>query len=104
MTTMQIDRAVVQQALEALKLSTPRARPVDDDYAEQGWKEHNAAITDLRVALAQQPRAMAQAYEAGYNAGVAAEREACARACEDLWKINAAATECAAAIRARGNT
>lgn len=31
----------------------------------------------------------------------AAEREACAKVCEDLWKVNAAATECAAAIRAR---
>ena len=30
----------------------------------------------------QQPRAMAQAYEAGYKAGVAAEREACAKLCE----------------------
>ena len=46
------------------------------------------------------PRAMAQAYEAGYKAGVAHEREACATACEHQphW------VACAAAIRARGNT
>jgi hypothetical protein len=29
------------------------------------------------------------------------EREACAKVCEDLWKFNAPATECAEAIRAR---
>lgn len=46
------------------------------------------------------PRAMAQAYENGYKAGVAHEREACARACEHQphW------VACAAAIRARGTT
>ena len=54
MTTMQIDRAVVEQALEVLKFCTPKPRPTDDDYAEQGWKEHNAAITALRAALAQE--------------------------------------------------
>ena len=51
MTTL---RAAAQQALEVLKLCTPKPRPTDDDYAEQGWKEHNAAITALRAALAQQ--------------------------------------------------
>ena len=44
------------------------------------------------------PRAMAQAYEAGYKAGQASEREACERACKHQphW------VACAAAIRARG--
>ena len=44
------------------------------------------------------PRAMAQAYEAGYKAGQANEREACEKACEHQphW------VACAAAIRARG--
>ena len=51
MTKILIDRAVVEQALEALKLSTPKTRRADDDYAEQGWEEHNAAITNLRAAL-----------------------------------------------------
>ena len=31
----------------------------------------------------------------------AVEREACAKVCDDLWKVNAAASECAAAIRER---
>ena len=46
------------------------------------------------------PRAMAQAYENGYKAGVAHEREACAQVCEHQphW------VACVAAIRARGNT
>jgi hypothetical protein len=52
---------------------------------------------------------MAQAYEAGYKAGVAHEREACARVCEarfvgDLNREDMEARRCAAAIRARGNT
>ena len=55
----------------------------------------------------QQPRAMAQAYESGYNAGVANEREACAQACEarfmgDMTREDMEARRCAAAIRARG--
>ena len=45
------------------------------------------------------PRAMAQAYESGYKAGVAAEREACAQACERYELARSAA----AAIRARGD-
>ena len=55
------------------------------------------------------PRAMAQAYENGYKAGVAAEREACAKLCEarfvgDMTREDMEARRCAAAIRARGNT
>ena len=109
MTTMQIDRAVVEQALEAL----------DKLYLPGELERVNAAITALRAALAQQdepqtlndamqqPRAMAQAYENGYNAGVAHEREACAQVCEarfvgDLTREDMEARRCAAAIRARG--
>lgn len=47
-------REAAQQALKALKLSSPKARPEDDDYVEQGWKEHNDAIYSLRVALAEE--------------------------------------------------
>ena len=47
-------RTAAQQALEVLKFCTPKPRPTDDDYAEQRWKEHNAAIAALRAALAQQ--------------------------------------------------
>lgn len=57
----------------------------------------------------QQPRSMAQAYENGYKAGVAHEREACAQVCEarfmgDMTREDMEARRCAAAIRARGNT
>ena len=33
---------------------------------------------------------------------VEAEREACAQVCEELWRFNAPASECAEATRARG--
>lgn len=49
----QLETAV-QQALEVLKFCTPKPRPTDDDYAEQGWKEHNAAIASLRAAMVQE--------------------------------------------------
>lgn len=52
MTKMYIDRAVVEKALEALKFSTPNPRSIDDDYTEQGWKEHIAANAALSTALA----------------------------------------------------
>ena len=58
-------REAAQQALEALLLSRPKPRPSDDDYAEQGWKEHKAAITALRAALAKQrpkPDSMKEVY------------------------------------------
>ena len=59
-------------------------------------------------AAMQQPRAMAQAYESGYKAGVANEREACAKVCEsrfmgDLTREDMEARRCAAAIRERNN-
>lgn len=54
MTTITINRAIVEQALEVLKFCTPKPRSTDDDYAEQGWQEHNAAITALSTALAHQ--------------------------------------------------
>ena len=48
---MQNLREAAGQALEALRLSDPKPRPGDDDYTEQGWKEHNAAIYAIRSAL-----------------------------------------------------
>lgn len=33
---------------------------------------------------------------------IAQEREACAKVCDEHWRFNSAASECAAAIRARG--
>ena len=130
MTTITIDRAVAQQALEAM-LNFPddisddmfesivtlkaalaqQAEPVQDLIPPESLfvcDQMGAHVT--RVRLAQQaepqtideamrlPRAMAQAYENGYKAGVAHEREACERACKHQphW------VACAAAIRARG--
>lgn len=43
----------MKQALEALRLSDPEPRLGDDDYVEQGWKEHNDAIIALRAAIAE---------------------------------------------------
>ena len=70
MTTITIDRAVVEQALGALKLSTPKTRRADDDYAEQGWEEHNAAITDLRAALAEPEEDPELSAALGWAAGI----------------------------------
>ena len=46
---------------------------------------------------------LVRAYENGFKAGVAAEREACAVVCETLqdWPPNSTPYDCAAAIRAR---
>jgi hypothetical protein len=90
-------------------------------HVEMTWPtdRSTAAIAALRAALAQQaepqtlndamqqPRSMAQAYEAGYKAGVAHEREECAKLCEarfmgDMTREDMEARRCAAAIRARG--
>ena len=64
------------------------------------YDDNGACGCQTLDAAMQQPRAMAQAYENGYKAGAAAEREACAKVCEHQphW------VSCAAAIRARGNT
>ncbi len=79
MTTITIDRALLEQALSAHILSLP--------YIGAGYKTAHthdtvqASISALRAALAAQPqtldeamavpRAMAQAYENGYNAALA---------------------------------
>ena len=81
-------RIAAQQALEALEMSR---RFVYADNRPQC----DGAIDALRAALAQQdepqtideamrlPRAMAQAYENGYKAGEAHERERCLRLIDD---------------------
>ena len=119
-------RTAAQQALDALEEYQYRGAP---------FLACDGAAAALRAALAQQdepvwmhpwppvraqqaepqtideamtlPRAMAQAYENGYKAGVAHEREACAQVCEarfvgDLTREDMEARRCAAAIRARG--
>lgn len=40
--------ALLRQALAALRASTPKACPMDDDYAEQGWHRHSKAIEAIR--------------------------------------------------------
>jgi hypothetical protein len=47
------DKELMQQALDALKQSTPDQRVGDDDYCEQAFKEHLEAITALRSRLEQ---------------------------------------------------
>jgi hypothetical protein len=73
------------------------------------YDDNGACGCQTLDAAMQQPRAMAQAYENGYKAGAAAEREAIAQsldkqadlACDEIdrqW-----AQEMAAAVRARSN-
>lgn len=95
-----------------------------DDEKARGWTEEplytapprcpncaslEAQNTELDRRLAE----MEQAYENGYKAGVAAEREECAKVCDfHVARLSAideprpalAVGICAAAIRARGNT
>ena len=124
-------REAAQQALEALELAQT---DVHWELNSPTRKFLRKAEKTLRAALAQeqaepvaeiieseikvdshqtlneamqQPRAMAQAYENGYNVGAAAEREACAKVCEarfmgDMTREDMEARRCAAAIRARG--
>lgn len=63
-------------------------------------KKEGCGCTPLDAAM-QQPRAMAQAYENGYKAGAAAEREACAQIADAEASIEGIAQRIAAAIRAR---
>ena len=74
------------------------------------YDDNGACGCQTLDAAMQQPRAMAQAYENGYKAGAAAEREACAKVCEGGSFLHDDAPDarfgkaCAAAIRARSNT
>ena len=94
MTKITIDRALVEQALEALEEYAPQHGRPDDMMV---------AITALRAVLA-------QAYENGYKAGAAAEREACAKLAEATicdthlpTGVRIYGTRVADAIRARGS-
>ena len=80
-------RQAAQQALEALTLSIPKPRPADDDYAELGWKEHNAAITALRAALAEPQTTHWEGCEAVHpECRTRAELERKSDAIQRLWK------------------
>lgn len=54
MTTMQIDRAVVEQALEALEYEHRSPRGYGYELSVYEMRETSAAITVLRATLAQQ--------------------------------------------------
>jgi hypothetical protein len=58
------------------------------------------------LVLANNPPQSSIAWQEGYEAGAAAEREACALVCDDFAKYSdwPTADNCAAAIRARSNT
>ena len=106
MTTL---REAAQLALEALDAGIPisprsvlhdrfRAALAQQDEPCPNCASLEAQNTELDRKLAE----LEQAYENGHKAGVAAEREACAKVCEEPgWN---AANWCAKAIRARGNT
>ena len=44
-------RQAIELAIKALENSTPRPREGDDDYAEQGFREHFAALSVLQDEL-----------------------------------------------------
>jgi len=119
-------RTAAQQALEALELAqtdvhwelnsptrkflrkaekTLRAALAQRDEPCPNCASLEAQNTELDRKLAELERA----YENGYKAGIAHEREECAKLCEarfvgDLTREDMEARRCAAAIRARGNT
>ena len=58
------------------------------------------------LVIANHPPQSSMAWQEGYEAGRLAEREACAKVCEEQWEIDGTRTaqEFATAIRARGET
>lgn len=75
----------------------------------EGWVEPLERFAGLVAAAEREHRAfeIAECYRCGWDGGVKAEREACAKVCEaqiEEWvddRPRYAASECAAAIRAR---
>jgi len=78
--------SAMKQALEALEFAGDLIAPITENCQCQICLAHTA----LRQAIAEAEDA------------VAAEREACAQACEDLIGTRAMARHCADSIRARG--
>ena len=66
----------------------------------EGWVDPLTSFAEL-VFLNIDPSKL-MSFQEGYAAGVAAEREACAKVCEEHWRNNGNAMECADTIRARG--
>ena len=63
---------------------------------EAGFQDHGVA--EMWGHLTASKGHIERFFKLAYEAGAAAEREACAQVCESLWN----AAECADAIRARG--
>lgn len=51
MTALALLRDAMEMAINALENSTPHPREGDDDYAEQGHREHFAALSALQDEL-----------------------------------------------------
>ena len=97
-------RKFLRKAEKTLRaaLAQEQAEPVAEIIESEIKVDSHQTLDDAM----QQPRAMAQAYESGYNVGAAAEREACAKVCEarfmgDMTREDMEARRCAAAIRER---
>jgi hypothetical protein len=81
-----------------------------DNFFSPMHDEMDVHIADLKrfealVRADERNRVWSQKHWTEYEqAIVAAEREACAKVCEEFYSIEGIAQRCAAAIRARGNT
>lgn len=58
-------------------------------------------FAELVAAAVKPETSIAEAYRCGWEAGATATRNACIALCEEHWKHNGSAIECADAIRAR---
>ena len=90
------------------------SNPVQHRYSYDGYEENLERFAALVAAAVYENEDMfAEAYAGGFNAGAAAEREACAKLADDklmdtsalmsMPPKSSAAWSIAAAIRARGN-
>ena len=71
----------------------------------EGMTDHPALMRFANLVAAHKAEvALAEAYRCGYEAGAAAEREACAKVCEGRLLEGLNFEGCADAIRARGTT
>lgn len=92
---------------EIIRMAREADMDIDDDLntwgaiitAEPADLERFSALV---IAASKPETAIAEAYRCGYEAGAIAARDACIALCEEHWKHNGSAIECADAIRARG--
>jgi hypothetical protein len=95
---------IIRMAEEAELLPT-NIGPTAETRAKYALLEHFAALIEQHLShdgihtcsdQCQRPACVAT------RRAVAREREACAKVCDEHWRFNGSASECAAAIRARG--